>query len=224
MTKSPSDSDGRRYCVLPFRCVDDDKLHMTTLRVLMAICVHTNGHGIAWPSRITLAKYVKRHPDTITRHIGRLIKRDYIRKLKPKAYPVHRKTGHHWTTNRYQVLFEGVKTKLPTKEQFYAPRAKLRTDADEPTVKPGKQIDQGFKGRDLQIPAIAQAFVAGVERMSGQLRIADENLVEAARLAANGIKPEQILDFSQNMSRQRLEMGQTPPLTLKQVAEWAGLS
>ncbi len=222
MTKSPSDLGNRRYCVLPARVCYDSKLHITTLRVLMAICIHTNGAGVAWPSRETIGRIVSRSKDTVTRHTKRLVNAGYLRKLKPKRYPIPRRTNHHWSTSRYQVLFEGAKTRLPTKEEFMAAKPQVRTD--EPTTKPASDNRQGFKGGDLQIPAIAQAFVAGVERMSGQLRIADDNLVEAARLAANGIKPEQILDFSQNMSRQRLESGQTPPLTLKQVAEWAGLS
>ena len=221
MTKSPSEQDGRRYCVLPFRCVDDDTMHMTTLRVLMAICVHTNGHGIAWPSRIALAQFVKRHPDTISKHVQRLIKAEYIRKLKPKAYPITRKTGHHWTTNRYQVLFEGAKTKLPSKEQFWAPRAKVAKDEPMPTT--ARLNDQGVRGTNNQSHAIAQAFAAGVARASGQHRIADQNLSMAAKLDAANVSAERILDVTTQMTREALEAGRSAPLTLEQVAAWAGL-
>ena len=221
MTKSPSDLGNRRYCVLPARVCYDDKLHMTTLRVLMAICIHTNGSGIAWPSRTTLGHIVSRSKDTVSRHTRRLVDAKYLRKLKPKKYPIPRRTNHHWSTARYQVLFEGDKTKLPTKEQFLAAKPTVRLD-DAPTYT-ASDNRQGVRGNDLQISAIAQAFCTGVERGSGQHRIADQNLEEAGRLAASSVTPERVVDVALEMTRQALEGGKSPPLTLKQVSEWAGL-
>jgi hypothetical protein len=118
-------------------------------------------------------------------------------------------------------LFEGARTKLPSKEQFWAPRA--RVAKDEPIETNANINEQGVRGTDLQISAIAQAFCTGVERGSGQHRIADQNLEEAGRLAASSVTPERVVDVALEMTRQALEGGKSPPLTLKQVSEWAGL-
>jgi len=221
MTKFPSELGKQRYCILPARAPYDDRLGLTTLRVLMAIAIFTNSHGIAWPSRITLAKIVGRHVSTISRHTRKLEELEYLRKLQPRKYPIPRRTNHHWSTARYQVLFEGAKTKLPSKEQFKAAKPVIRTD-DE-AAKDTRQSDQGVRGKETQYRAIAQAFAAGVARASGQHRIADQNLDEAARLAARGVEPAQVTDYAEQMTLEALEAGRPAPLTLKQVAAWAGL-
>ena len=222
MTKSPSELGNRRYCVLPARVCYDDKLHMTTLRVLMAICIHTNGAGVAWPSRETLGHIVNRSKDTISRHTRRLVAAGYLRKLKPKKYPIPRRTNHHWSTARYQVLFEGDKTKLPTKEQFLAAKPTVRL-ADDTATHSASDNRQGVRGTNNQSHAIAQAFAAGVARASGQHRIADQNLSMAAKLDAANVSAERILDVTTQMTREALEAGRAAPLTLEQVAAWAGL-
>ena len=78
----------RLYAVLPAKSIQDDDLHPTTLRVLGAICIHTNKYGICWPSRITLGRHVSRTPKTISFHVTRLIKLGYIRKLKKRGYKI----------------------------------------------------------------------------------------------------------------------------------------
>ena len=128
--KFPSELGKQRYCILPARAPYDDRLGLTTLRVLMAIAIHTNSHGIAWPSRIALGKIVGRHVSTVSRHTRKLEELEYLRKLKPRKYPIPRKTNHHWSTARYQVLFEGSKTKLPSKEQFKAAKPIIRAPVD----------------------------------------------------------------------------------------------
>ena len=73
-TKYHSKPNIRKYAIVPARAVQDDDLHPTTFRTLAAICLHTNGHGIAWPSRVTLGLHINRVPDTITRQTRKLIK------------------------------------------------------------------------------------------------------------------------------------------------------
>jgi hypothetical protein len=120
------------------------------------------------------------------------------------------------------VLFEGAKTKLPNKEQFWSPRAKVSKDEPMPTL--DRLNGQGVRGMNNGSHAIAQAFVAGVARASGQHRIAEQNLSIAAKLNASNVSAERILDVSTQMTREALQAGRSAPLTLEQVAAWAGLA
>ena len=219
-TKYHSKPNIRKYAIVPARAVQDDDLHPTTFRTLAAICLHTNGHGIAWPSRVTLGLHINRVPDTITRQTRKLIKAGYIRKLKAKAYPVTRKSAHTWRTNRYQVMFEGPQTKLPTKEEFWSPRPAVAEEG--PT--PGKAVDnRGIQRVDTgKIQSLAISFCNGCARF-GQHRIADQQLETAAVLVTKGVTATQVIEATTQCGKEWLAAGRNLPLTLKQVAEWAGL-
>ena len=220
MTKSPFELGGRRYCILPARICYDRKLRITTLRVLMAICIHTNGHGIAWMSRTTLGHIVGRTPTTISRHTRRLIEHGYIRKLKSKPYSIPRKSKHHWSTSRWQILFEGRKTKLPSQEEFAAPRPRIRSDV---ATIPDIESDQGVRGINSQYRAIAQSYVAGVAETTGEPKIAENQYEIAKKLELAGIKPEQVREYTRQCSIEYRSAGKPAPASLKIVAHWAGL-
>ena len=222
MTQSPSDKpDIRKYSVIPARAIQDDKMHWTTLRTLGALCLHTNAYGICWPSRLTLSRHISRSTKTVSVHLKRLLETGYIRKLQPRAYPFKAKSK--WKTNRYQVLFEGPQTPLPSKEQFFAPRPKV---AEEPAVIEEQEVQHkrrgsGGEGSDFRI--LAQAFVQGVEMASGQRRMPGQSEDYARSLADRGVDAEAVRAATVEMTRHNLKAGRTPPLTLEQVAKWAAL-
>jgi len=222
MTQSPSDKpDIRKYSVIPARAIQDDDLHPTTLRLLGALCLHTNSYGICWPSRITLSRHISRSTKTVSVHVGRLIKAGYVRKLQPKAYPV--KAQNTWRTNRYQVLFDGPQTKLPTKEQFYAPRPKL---AEDPVIQEQQEVThnrRGSGGENSDFRILAQAFCQGVEMASGQNRLPGPSHDIGMILADRGVTADQVKAATLEMTRANLRNGRTPPITLEQVAQWAAL-
>jgi len=221
MTQSHSKPDIRKYSVIPARAIQDDTLHWTTLRLLGALCLHTNAYGICWPSRVTLARHISKSTKTVSVHVGRLIKAGYVRKLQPRAYPI--KSVNTWKTNRYQVLFDGAQTELPTKEQFYAPRPKL---AEDPVIQEEQEVIQnrrGSGGENSDFRILAQAFCQGVEMGSGQHRLPTPSHNYATVLAERGVSADAVRKASLEMTKANLKSGRTPPITIEQVAKWAAL-
>ncbi len=217
-----SKPETRRYAVLPAKSIQDDDLHPTTLRVLGAICIHTNKYGICWPSRVTLGRHVSRTPKTVSTHITRLIKMGYIRKLKKRGYKIPGwKRNSRYATNRYQVLYDGLETEMPTKEQFYAPRPKIAEEYPEEVV---LENSKGVKGGGkVDVSILARAFCNGVQKASGIMRTYENQFVDAQDLVDLDISGEDIEEYTVNMTLERLKMGQDPPLQLNQVVKWAGL-
>lgn len=221
---SPSDKPPiRKYSVIPARAIQDDNMHWTTLRVLGAICLYTNAYGIAWPSRMTIARHISRSTKTVSVHVSRLIKAGYVRKLHPRSYPARIKAKNTWRTNRYQVMFDGAQTELPSMEQFWAPRPKLVDEALDKDVQAVTHTRRESEGGNVENSILAQAFCSGVESASGQVRIAANNLDFATELSNRGVTAEQVRLATIEMTKRNLKSGRTPPLNLEQVASWAGL-
>jgi len=222
----------RTYSVMPARAIQDGTIKPTTLRVLGAICIHTNAHGIAWPSLLTLARHIHVRPETVSRHVQRLIKAGYVRKLERKAYPMHIKRKSRGITNRYQVLFKGHDP-LPTKEQFEAPRPRIvdtpvesdtQVETQVVTDQPGKDKRSGGLGDgNKNAEVLASAFTKAVESITGQPRVASHSLETARSLAAHGVTAAQVTDSTRALCRDCLKSGRSSPKVLAQVARWAGL-
>jgi len=217
----------RTYSVMPARAIQDDSLHRTTIRVLGAICIHTNAHGIAWPSLLTLARHIHMRPETVSRHVTKLVKLGYVRKLKRKDYPSHIRRKSKGITNRYQVLFKGHDP-LPTREQFESPIPKVADDSIQgETIPPvpdngGKNKRLGGTGeRDIEV--MANAFKRMVEQTTGQPRIAEQSMAMASELLARGVTTENVSEATKAMCKHALKHGQPIPKALNQVARWARL-
>ena len=224
MTQSPSDKPAiRKYSVLPARAIQDDDLHWTTLRVLGAICLYTNAYGIAWPSRMTIARHVSRSTKTVSIHVGRLMKAGYVRKLQPRDYPPKIKAKNTWRTNRYQVMFDGAQTVLPSKEQFWAPRPKLVAEALDEDTQAVTHIRRESEGSNDDFKILAHAFVSGIQMACGQHRLAGPNQDLARPLANRGVTADQVKAATVAMTTTNLKAGRMPPLTIEQVAKWAAL-
>ena len=219
-----SKPETRRYSVLPARAVQDDDLHYTTLRLLGAICLHTNKYGICFPSRITLGRHISRHPKTVSVHITRLIKAGYIRKLKKRGYQIpQNQRKAKYATNRYQVLYDGEQTKMPSKEQFYAPRPKIAEEYPEESVIENSKGLKGGKTDRLTILSLSQAYCAGISRSFNQLRLPENSTAEAKILAENGITAEQVLEHTLVMCEELKKRNKPAPLNLLEVAKYTGL-
>jgi len=222
----------RTYSVMPARAIQDGAIKPTTLRVLGAICIHTNAHGIAWPSLLTLARHIHVRPETVSRHVQKLIKAGYVRKLERKAYPMHIKRKSRGITNRYQVLFKGHDP-LPTKEQFEAPRPRIvdtpvesdtQVETQGVTDQPGKDKRSGSpRGGDREIEVMASAFKRAVEQTTGQPRVAEQSMGAARELASRDVSAAQVTEATTAMCKQALKHGWSIPKALNQVARWAGL-
>ena len=119
------------------------------------------------------------------------------------------------------MLYDGPATLLPTREQFYAPRPKIAEEY------PTEGVIYKSKGlaRDGEAEAkrIAQGFCAGIEKVTGQHKIPDNYLIDARILADKGILAEDVERLTVISSRKRLASGQSSLLSLKILAEEAGL-
>jgi len=111
---------------------------------------------------------------------------------------------------------------MPTYEQFISPKPRVVAELDEAPVEEAAHKSKGVRG--TQAKSLAQAFVSGVAAASGVHRTAESSLAVAETLAEQGVEPEAVRDYAMQMTLEALKSGRQPPLTLNQVASWAGLS
>jgi hypothetical protein len=211
----------RLYSVLPARAVQDEALTLTQLRILAALCLHTNAAGIAWPSYLTLARHVGCHRATVERYMPALRNMGYIRKLAYKPYPRHIKRKGRGLTPRWQVLYQGAETPVPSREEIYAPVPAVIAEPDDDNA--AGDNEEGVRGIDTELQKrVAGAFVAGAAA-AGQHRLLEPQLAAAALLVVAGRSPAEIREYTIAACQAALEARRSPPSTLMQVAKWAGL-
>jgi hypothetical protein len=220
-TDFPEIVEKRKYSILPSRAVMDRSLDEMALRVLGCICIHTNSHGIAWPTRETIGRYIGHHPNSVGPAAARLIDRGYLRKLSPRKFKVERR-GSKYPINRYQVLFEGKATPLPTLEQFYAPKPRAIEEQDgTPDGRVSEQTGSSRERSRVSV-SLASAFCRAVERSSGERRQPERQAEEAERLAGLGIEPEKVAEATERAVLEALKVRRSTPQTLRQVSEIEG--
>lgn len=227
MTKSRSDMpailEKRRLSIMPARAFMDPELDIMSLRLLGCLCLHANKHGICWPTRETISSYTGHHPDNLSKKVTELTKRGYIRKLNPRKFKVPRR-GSKWPVNRYQVLYDGPETPLPSLEEFFAPKPKAIEDMDgAPTDRQDQIEQQGVQGeRSRNCVSLASAFCRAVERASGERRQPERQIDEAERLARLDIEPGIIAEATERLVLEALRARRSTPQTLRQVSEAEG--
>lgn len=213
----------RRYCIIPARAMQDEQLNRGDLRVLMCLGMYSNSHGVCWPSQITIGRHLGVNYVWVSKCVSRLIKLGYLRKLDRRKYPAGIKRRSKLPVNRYQILWEG-NDPLPTKEQFWAPQPKFAALHDDDLNEPTEHMQTGVKGDgNTQYQILAQAFKSAVERASGVHRLPEPSFQAAKKLWDQGLTVDQVRDHTAAFVRDALKNGRTPPLTLDQVAKWAGL-
>lgn len=213
----------RKYSILPMRAIQDRNLNLTDLKVLGAICIHTNSKGIAWPSLTTLARHVGIAMDTVSTSTARLTKSGYIRKLQPRKYKKMPRVKGKRATTRYQVLFEGKQTPLPELEDFYAAAPKFITQHDGENETPSIIETKGVEGvSKLKSLSLASAFCKTVANVTGELRMPENQRSAADELALAGITPEQVAEATEQQALQAKQRGSPAPMTLELVAKNGG--
>jgi len=152
-----------------------------------------------------------------------LIKCGYVRKLETRPYPKHIKRRSGKKVNRYQILWEG-KDPIPTNEQFWAPAKVIPEPGEDDFTEVDTHMQSGVQGdsnKDYQV--LAHAFRKAVEKACGAHRLPEPSYQAAKLLHNQGVKVDQVRDHTAAFVREALAKGRTPPLTLDQVAKWAGL-
>ena len=214
----------RRLSIMPARAFMDPKLDIMSIRLLGCLCLHANKYGICWPTRETISNYTGHHPDNLSKKVTELTRRGYIRKLNPRKFKVPRR-GSRWPINRYQVLYDGASTPLPSLEEFHSPKPKAIEQQDGAPVDRKDQLEQqGVQGVDKLLSlSLASAFCRSVAATTGELRLADSQRDAADRLAAAGVTTDQVAKATAEAAAEAQRRGSPAPQTLEQVAKQKGL-
>ena len=171
----------RPWSVMPMRALSDKQLKERELRVLGAVCSFTNRAGVCWPSLDTLCDvsgYKERK--SVLDGMKRLKARKYVRQLNPKDY---QETSSGWKTNRYQVLWDGDEP-LPTYEEIHTAKPlQLRADQEDDASKDIGGLGDENVVADAQASALCHAFIRAVQQATGQVRLYDNEIAHARRLA-----------------------------------------
>ena len=193
MMKSPSEhlSENKRpWSVVPMRAFGDKELKERELRVLGALCAFTNRAGVCWPSMETLCN-VSGYKERRSVHdaMKRLKAKRYVRQLHSKDY---QRAESGWKTNRYQVLWDGDEP-LPTYEEIHiAKPLQLRNDQEDAPVEEKGSMRGVEPYKDTQAGELCQAFLVAVQQATGQVRLFDNEIAHARRLAMQDITVDQV--------------------------------
>lgn len=188
----------RQWSVIPVRALLDRKLHQSHFRVLVALCVFTNSHGVCWPGVKTIGAMLGVDPASVSRAITKLVKAGYVRKLRPQDYQMeHAKFGK---INRYQVLYQ-PDMPLPSWEEVQSSQL-LSPASDAPDA---HMNDIGGVGEDnatLSLShSLAHAYSHAIERALGQSRRPENELGAARMLAAQGVTVAQVIEATEAHAR-----------------------
>lgn len=173
---------------MPSRAINDRELKERELRVLGALCVHTNAAGVCWPSMETLCAVTGLASRQSIHNAMKVLKRKrYVRQLQPKDY---QETATGWKSNRYQVLWDGDEA-LPTYEEVDSAKPlQLREDQGDKDVKEigglGDRQVNSHTHDDSAASLLANAYIRAVMRATGQVRLYDNEISHARRLANAG--------------------------------------
>ena len=178
----------RKWSVMPSRAVNDRELKERELRVLGALCIHTNAAGVCWPSMDAMCAVTGFATRQSMHDAIKVLKRKrYVRQLQPKDY---QETATGWKSNRSQVLWDGDEA-LPTYEQVDSakPLQLRRDDEMEDTKETGGLGDRNIYSHTPDDPiaeAITHTYISAVQQATGQVRMYDNEIAHARRLSAAG--------------------------------------
>ena len=214
----------RKWSVMPSRAINDRELKERELRVLGALCIHTNAAGVCWPSMDTLCA-VTGYKERVTIHAAmKVLKRKrYVRQLQPKDY---QETSSGWKSNRYQVLWDGDEA-LPTYEDIHAAKplqlvADQEDAHDKETGGLGDRQVNSHTHDDSAARPLANAYIRAVMRATGQVRLYDNEIAHARRLANAGFTADDVEAATLNTCDRAIERRAGVP-SLYDVAVGMGL-
>lgn len=214
----------RKWSVMPSRAINDRELKERELRVLGALCIHTNAAGVCWPSMETLCAVTGLASRQSIHNAMKVLKRKrYVRQLQPKDY---QETATGWKSNRYQVLWDGDES-LPTYEEVDSAKPlQLREDQGDDDVKEigglGDRQVNSHTHDDSAARPLANAYIRAVMRATGQVRLYDNEIAHARRLANAGFTADDVEAATLNTCDRAIERRAGVP-SLYDVAVGMGL-
>lgn len=191
---NPLDGDLRRFSAVPIRACQEKRLSINDHRVLLVLCAYTNKSGVCFPTYETMENIIGLGKSAIQASIKRLESYGILRHLKPVWYPNQKSP---WKTNRYQILYLGSDTPIPTEEELRDARAYNIGQDDPEREENHKEIGEKHKNdpshieRDQQGMRLFQSFNRSINQF-GSNAIYSTNQAIASRLAQSGLTPEQV--------------------------------
>jgi len=152
-----------------------------------------------------------------------LKRKRYVRQLQPKDY---QETATGWKSNRYQVLWDGDEA-LPTYEEVDSAKPlQLREDQGDDDVKEigglGDLQSHSHTHDDSAARPLANAYIRAVMRATGQVRLYDNEIAHARRLANAGFTADDVEAATLNTCDRAIERRAGVP-SLYDVAVGMGL-
>jgi hypothetical protein len=191
---NPLDGDLRRFSAVPIRACQDKRLSINDHRVLLVLCAYTNKSGVCFPTYETVENICGLGKSAIQASIKRLETYGLLRHLKPTWY-VNQKSP--WKTNRYQILYLGSETPIPSEEELRDARAYNIGQDDEEREEGHREIgekpknDPSYIERDVKGLQLFNSFNRILNQF-GSNAIYSNNQSISHRLADNGLTPEQV--------------------------------
>ena len=195
----------RKWSVMPARAAGDRQLKERELRVLGALCIFANRAGVCWPAMETLCD-ITGYAERMTIHSAMKVlkRRKYVRQLSPKDY---QDTASGWKSNRYQVLWD-KDDPLPTYEDIHIATPLQVRDEDELDANVIGGMGDGHSlshtphqpsagsalltKNQLTSDEICNAYIRAVQQATGQVRLYDNEIAHARRLAAAGFTADDV--------------------------------
>jgi hypothetical protein len=216
---NPLDGDLRRFSAVPIRACQDKRLSINDHRVLLVLCAYTNKSGVCFPTYETMENIIGLGKSAIQASIKRLEGYGLLRHLKTVWYPNQKSP---WKTNRYQILYLGTETPIPSEEELRDARAyNIGQDDPEPIgghreIGEKPKNDQSHIERDTKGLQLFHSFNRALNQF-GSNAIYSNNQIVANRLADNGLTPDQVSVDTLAFIRANLARTGTVPTSLNAI-------
>lgn len=223
----PGKPNIRRYSIIPARAMQDERLRAGHYKLLACLGMYANQHGVCWPSQVQICLHTGYVRTTISVLLRKLIACGYVRKLAWRPYKKGIRRRSKWKSNRYQILWETPNDPLPSLEQFWAPQPRFAKSGEDDDLEVTLEVNgkqeggSGEKKGDYQL--LANAFKVAVERASGVHRLVAPSLEAAEALYNQGVTVESVAKMTAKCCEDWMKRGKTPPVNLKQVADWGAM-
>ena len=213
--------DLRRFSVYPSRAVLDHRLSINDIRTLLALGLHTNGAGVAFPTHQTISHYTGIGVAAIQASIRRLQGYGLIRRLEPKWF---KGQSSPWLTDRYQVLYS-ANDPLPTDEQIM--------DALAYNVRAMDQAELSPKASEKDDVNIDRVHNEGIQRVENCYKsimntygvtVTQSQSVPASHILSLGLSLAQFRDQASLAIAQWLKLKGSVPSGLQQLIDAGSFS
>ena len=177
-------SAGPKYSIIPSRALllPKVKLPLNTIRVLMALGMHSNKYGVCWPTLRRMSDVALISEQECSKALTKLVRLKLVRRLKTKHRHGMKAVG------RLQILYDAEDQPLPTDEEYWTPLGYQRQPDEQEALNDGES--EGICARTRE--HICRKWSRLVEESTGYGVVWQDQLEHAERAMRNDISMEVI--------------------------------